>query len=162
MNDSKQLSASRTISAPAGEIFALLADPYRHQIIDGSGMLRGPDPDAKPVTGVGQTFTMKMHHPQLGGYQMINTVTTFEPGTRIGWAPGLDPSCGEVLDKLGVGKVGGHTFTYELNQTGEQGTVVTETYDWSGVDDPGFAKLCPVVTEQQLAETLEKIAQHVE
>jgi hypothetical protein len=162
MNADQNHRASRVINAPASEIFALLADPNRHGVIDGSDMLRGPDPDTKPITGVGQTFKMRMHHPLLGDYQMINTVRSFEPEARIGWAPALDPSCGDLLNSLGVKEAGGHTFTYELRQADDDATVVTQTYDWSGVGDPDFAKLCPLVSEDQLAQTLDKIAQKVE
>jgi hypothetical protein len=105
---------------------------------------------------------MTMHHPQLGDYQMINTVTAFEPETRIGWGPSLDPSCRELLEKLGCAKVSGHTFTYELRPADGSGTAVTQTYDWSSVDDPDTAKLCPLLTEEQLGETLEKMAKEVE
>jgi hypothetical protein len=162
MDASKQLHASRVINAPASAIFAILADPNRHGVIDGSGMLRGPHPGAEPVTAVGQTFRMRMHHPQLGDYTSMNTITSFEPEARIGWAPCLDPSSRDLLTKLGVAKEGGHTFTYDLREADGGGTVVTETYDWSGVEDPNFAKLCPLLSEMQLSETLERIAKEVE
>lgn len=162
MNVAQQRSASRTIHARASEIFALLADPTRQVVIDGSGMLRGPDPGTTPVTGAGQHFRMRMHNPQLGDYYMINTVTSFEPDTRIGWAPDLDPSSAEILRKLGVAKASGHTFTYELRKTDHLETVVTQTYDWSGVNDPDFAKLCPFLSQEQLADSLSKLAQAVE
>ena len=162
MSTDQSCRASRVINASASEIFELLADPNRHRLLDGSGMLRGPDPGTKEVTEVGQTFRMNMHHPQLGDYQMINTVRSFEPGSRIGWAPALDPSSGDLLKSLGVKKASGHTFTYDLHDANDGATVVTQTYDWSGVDDPDFAKLCPLLSEEQLAQTLEKIAQKVE
>ena len=103
-----------------------------------------------------------MHHPQLGDYTSMNTITSFEPEARIGWAPSLDPSSRDLLSKLGVAKEGGHTFTYDLRAADGGGTVVTETYDWSGVEDPNFAKLCPLLSEAQLSETLERIAKEVE
>jgi hypothetical protein len=157
-----QRQVSRVINAPAGKIFALLADPNWHAVIDGSGMLRGTDPDGRPVNAVGQTFTMNMHHPQLGDYRSRNTITAYEPEVRISWAPCLDPSSHELLKKLGVKKEGGHTFTYEIRAAEGGGSVVTETYDWSGVGDPNFARMCPLISEEQLAETLDKIAQEVE
>jgi hypothetical protein len=162
MDASKQLHASRVINAPASTIFAILADPNRHGVIDGSGMLRGPHPGAESVTAVGQTFRMRMHHPQLGDYTSMNTITSYEQEARIGWAPSLDPSSRDLLSKLGVAKEGGHTFTYDLRAADGGGTVVTETYDWSGVEDPNFAKLCPLLSEAQLSETLERIAKEVE
>jgi hypothetical protein len=81
------------VDAPAGKIFALLADPNRHPEIDDAGMLRGREGDTPPITGVGQTFTMNMQAPGLGDYRAINTVTAYIPAARIGWGPRLDPAC---------------------------------------------------------------------
>ena len=36
----RPITVSRRISAPADEIFQILADPHNHLILDGSGMLR--------------------------------------------------------------------------------------------------------------------------
>ena len=58
------------------------------------GMLRGAVLD-RPISDVGDTFTMKMH--RLGDdYLMLNYVVEFEPDRRIFWepAPG-DPSRAE-------------------------------------------------------------------
>jgi hypothetical protein len=53
---------------------------------DGSDMLRGAVLD-RPISDVGDTFTMKMH--RLGDdYLMINYVVEFEPDRRIFVAPG--------------------------------------------------------------------------
>jgi hypothetical protein len=54
------VEVSRRIEAPAAAIFGVLASPQRHTEFDGSGMLRGAEPEA-PITGVGDTFTMRMH-----------------------------------------------------------------------------------------------------
>ena len=40
MDTSKKLQASKVINAPAEDIFALLADPNRHTVLDGADMLR--------------------------------------------------------------------------------------------------------------------------
>lgn len=154
----QQFTARTTIAAPAATIFALLSDPGRHQEIDGANHLRGST-DGR-LTGVGQTFAMDMHQDAFGPYRMINTVSAFEQDRRIGWSPSIDPDC-ELAGKLGDMKVGGHTYTYELAEA-DGGTVVTQTYDWSGVTDPQFKTMVPIVTQQNLEDTLESLRSAVE
>ncbi|MCE3554422.1 TIGR03086 family metal-binding protein [Pseudonocardia sp. RS11V-5] len=158
MSDAKQLEATRVVHAPAARVFAILADPRRHEAIDGSGMLRGTD--SGPITAAVQVFAMNMHHDGLGDYRAFNTVTEFEPGVVLGWAPGLDPDC-EVAEKLAGITTGGHTYTYRLREVAA-GTEVTEIYDWSGVQDPQFEAFCPMVSREQLAGSLERLARAVE
>lgn len=159
MDTSRKIQASKVIDAPAADIFALLSDPSRHDEIDGSGMLRGVDGDSGPLLALGQTFAMKMHQDELGDYRMFNVVTALVPDARIGWSPSIDPDC-ELASKLGDMKVGGHTFTYDLSEV-EGGTEVTETYDWMSVKDPEFLKMLPIVSEDDLKGTLDKISEAV-
>jgi hypothetical protein len=158
MGEDKQLEVSRTVNAPAEQVFGLLADPKQHVVIDGSGMLQGSD--SGPVTADGQVFAMTMHHKDLGDYRVLNTVTEYERNARIGWAPGLDPDCA-LAKQLAHIRTGGQTYTYRLRPAGD-GTEVTQVYDWSGVTDPAFAEFCPFVTRDELAATLDRIAASVE
>jgi hypothetical protein len=153
------LQASKVIDAPAADIFAILANPDRHQEIDGAGMLRGVEGEAQPIAAIGQVFVMNMHQPDLGDYRMVNSVTAFVPDARIGWAPRIDPNC-ELASKLGDMAVGGHTYTYDLSE-GEDGTTVTQTYEWMSVKDPQFLEMFPLVSEEQLVGTLDRIAEAV-
>src|SRR6202167_3905807 len=83
--ESKPVEVSRRIEAAAAIIFKILANPQRHMDFDGSGMLRGAVLD-RPISDVGDTFTMKMH--RLGDdYLMLNYVVEFEPDRRIFWEP---------------------------------------------------------------------------
>ncbi len=126
--ESDTVELSRRIGAPAAHIFSILADPQRHVDFDGSDMLRGAVLD-RPITGVGDTFTMKMH--RLGDdYLMINYVVEFEPDRRIFWepAPG-DPSRVEDGDPSKVGQPAGYRWGYVLTPDGEDATVVTEVFD---------------------------------
>lgn len=152
----KKLQASKVINAPADDIFALLADPNRHTELDGAGMLRGIEGESPPISIVGQVFTMNMNQPDLGDYRMVNSVTAFVPGSRIGWAPRVDPSC-ELAEKLGDMDAGGHTWTYDLREV-EDGTEVTQTYEWMSVKDPDFEKFFPRVSQEQMAGSLDKLA----
>lgn len=154
MADTRQLQVSRTVDAPPERVFALLADPSRHAELDGSDMLRGVEGDSSPVSAVGDVFTMNMHHPDLGEYQMRNEVIAFEPDRRIGWAPSV-----HYAPPLGDWDPKGQTYTHELEPTGDGRTRCTLTYDWSTVTDPEFLKLLPRVSEAQLSGSLDRIAE---
>jgi len=158
MDTSRKIQVSKVIDAPAGDIFTLLSDPDRHADLDGSGMVRGLV-GGQPLLAIGQTFTMNMHQDSLGDYRMVNAVTAFVPDARIGWEPHMDPGC-ELAAKLGDMQVGGHTFTYDLREV-EGGTEVTETYDWMSVKDEKFLALLPVVSEDDLKGSLDKLEQAV-
>ena len=130
----KPLEASRRIEAPAAVIFEILANPQRHMDFDGSDMLRGATLD-RPISGVGDTFTMKMH--RLGDdYLMFNYVVEFESDHRIFWepAPG-DPSRAEGDDPSKVGIPAGYRWGYVLTPDGNDATVVTEVFDYGTVTD---------------------------
>ena len=105
------INDSRVVPAPAGEIFALLADPARHPEIDGSGTVRQLLSDPGPMQ-LGSEFTMAM---KLFGrsYKMTNTVVEFEENRLIAWR-----------------HWGRHRWRYQLEPV-EGGTLVTETADYS-------------------------------
>ena len=130
----KPIEVSRRIEAPAASIFEVLANPQRHMDFDGSGMLRGAVLD-RPISEVGDTFTMKMH--RLGDdYLMLNYVVEFEPDRRIFWepAPG-DPSRTEGDDPSKVGIPAGYRWGYILIPDGDDATVVTEVFDFGTVTE---------------------------
>jgi hypothetical protein len=127
--EAKSIEVSRRIEAPAALIFKILANPQRHRELDGSGMLRGAVLDGR-ISGVGDTFTMKMH--RLGDdYLMINYVVEFESDRRLSWepAPG-DPSRTEGDDPSKVGIPAGYRWGFRLTPDGEHATVVTEVFDY--------------------------------
>jgi hypothetical protein len=125
----KTLEVSRRIEASAGVVFAIVASPQRHPDFDGSDMLRGVI-DNRPISGVGDTFAMKMH--RLGDdYLMLNYVVEFEPHRRVVWepAPG-DPSRTENNDPAKVGVAAGYRWGYILVPDGDDATVVTEVFHY--------------------------------
>ena len=150
-----QITVTRTVDAKPDKIFALLATPARHHEFDGAGMLQGVE-GSGAVSGVGDQFVMKMHNDVLGDYKMLNTVTTYEQDREIGWAPQAHPLDG-YTDKLGDVQGKGHTWTWKL-EPAENGTEVTQVYDWSGVADDQFKGFFPLVTEEQMTETIDKVA----
>lgn len=148
MDGPRRIEVSRPIDAPAGRIFALLADPARHEVIDGSGTVRSAG-SPELLTAEGQRFRMRMHREDRGGaYETDNIVTTYRPDRALGWAttyPGQEPL--------------GYTHTYLLEPDGDGRAVVTQVYDWSGVTDPDLLHLFPRVSSAELAATLDRLAE---
>ncbi|MDN5861555.1 MAG: SRPBCC family protein, partial [Pseudonocardia sp.] len=159
MDTSRKIQVSKVINASPKEIFALLSDPARHPDLDGSGMVRGVEGDPQPLIAIGQSFTMNMHQDALGDYRMVNSVTAMVPEARIGWEPRMDPTC-ELASKLGDMQVGGHTFTFDLRAV-DGGTKVTETYDWMSVKDEKFLAMLPIVSEEDMKGSLDKLSESV-
>ncbi len=97
------------IDRPAMELYAILADPRQHRIVDGS------DTVGKIVVGdapllTGSTFTAKM--TQLGvPYRITSTVTAATQGKAIEWRHPL-----------------GHRWRWELAERGDGSTEVTHSF----------------------------------
>jgi uncharacterized protein YndB with AHSA1/START domain len=146
MDETKRFSVSRSIAAPIERVFALLADPDRHPDLDASGTVRASLTHTV-LTEVGDVFSMAMRADDFGEYQTDNVVTTYERDKAIGWTPG--PRGGEPT---------GHSFRYDLESQGDDETLVTQTYDWSGVTDPQVLALLPRLSREHLATTLDRLA----
>jgi hypothetical protein len=109
---SQPVSVSRTIGAPAQELFGFLADPANHPLIDGSGMLREWSGGritgvGGRITGVGDVFTMAMHNDEMGDYEIANHVVGYEHGRRISWEPVLK-AASRPEDQGEIGQRSGH------------------------------------------------------
>ncbi len=123
------VSVSRQIGAPAEKLFAILARPANHPLIDGSGMLREATSDAV-LTGVGDVFTMTMHNDEMGDYEMANYVVQYEPNRQIGWEPELKAAT-RAEDQEGIGERAEHLWAFNLVPVDAGSTLVTETFDCS-------------------------------
>jgi len=156
MSDSNDVvSVERVIAAPAEQIFALLADPGRHQDIDGSGSVRDAKKSPERLAQ-GSDFGMGMH---LGiGYSTVNTVIEFDDDKRIAWQthPG---------GKLGARFFGGRIWRYEL-EPADGGTLVRESWDISQEKGPvkGILRTAKSKehTRSSMEKTLAKIAEMTE
>jgi Polyketide cyclase / dehydrase and lipid transport len=133
-----------TIDVPAAALFAVLADPRRHAEIDGSGMVQAAA-DSEPITATGQVFTMSMFRADLGEYRTDNHVLDFTDGRRIAWT-----TAREGQPPAGV------RWVWALDPTDDDHTIVTHTYDWTDVTDPGvLARVTfPRVQAEELVATL--------
>jgi uncharacterized protein YndB with AHSA1/START domain len=128
------VSVSRTIAAPAAEIFAVLADPSRHAEFDGSRMVRAAV-GSRPVTAVGDVFVMEMYYGELGEYLTRNRVVEFVPDRKIAWEPAPGDEQGALAAGVTIGEAPGHRWIYELRPLGPASTEVVETYDCSRATD---------------------------
>ena len=107
----RQVSRSVDVAAPAAELFAYVADPRRHQEVDGSGTVR-ENVKAPPELAVGEHFSTKMRMLGLP-YRITSTVTAAEPGALIEWRHPF-----------------GHRWRWEFDELSPTLTRVTETFDF--------------------------------
>lgn len=122
------VSVSRHIEVPAERLFALLADPANHPLIDGSGMVRELVA-AVTLTGTGDTFRMNMHHDEWGDYQMHNEVVEYQAGRLLVWQPArVDVSGAEQQEVIRSAR---YRWGFEFVPDGPDATMVTETFDCS-------------------------------
>jgi hypothetical protein len=146
---------TRTIAATPAEIFAVLADPSRHQNTEPTDWVRDAV-DTAPITRTGQIFAMNMYLTQAGGdYVTHNLVNVFDEDRAIGWTPGQ-------LDDAGNHDAGGWFWRYDLAPNGDR-TDVTLTYDWSGTPQSFRDRVgqMPFFPEDYLAASLATLERHV-
>jgi uncharacterized protein YndB with AHSA1/START domain len=118
-DQSDVVTVERVIPAPPEKIFALLADPAQHQVIDGSGTVREAKGAPSQKLERGATFGM---HMKMGvPYSMESEVIEFEDGRCIAW---------QTAPPIGKNIGGGRIWRYELEPV-DGGTRVRETWDIS-------------------------------
>lgn len=108
------VSRAAEVNAAATTLFDIVANPYRHGELDGSGTVsdtvKGPDRLSQNAK-----FTVKMK--QYGvPYRIPSKVTGFVDGRVIEWRHPL-----------------GHRWRWEFEPISDSSTRVTETFDYSGV-----------------------------
>jgi uncharacterized protein YndB with AHSA1/START domain len=135
-------SASREITAPAGVIFELIADPAQQPRWDGNDNLKRADPGQRVHT-VGDVFTM---HLLRGGIRE-NTIVEFEEDRLIAWRPNVPGK-----------KPPGHLWRWELEPIDDARTRVTHTYDWSELTDRSRFPRAKKTTAERLAASIERLA----
>jgi uncharacterized protein YndB with AHSA1/START domain len=112
------LTVERLIRASPEVIFDVLADPSKHALIDGSGMLQGSKEADSQRLALGSTFGMAM---KMGvRYSTVSTVVEFEENHLIAWQTGPK---GKLEDW-----VAGRIWRYELEPR-DEGTLVRESWD---------------------------------
>jgi uncharacterized protein YndB with AHSA1/START domain len=147
------VSVERLVGAPAERIWALVADPRRHQDINGNDTVRDAF-DVPEKLSIGATFGMNM---DFGGtYTMVNTVIDYDENRRIAWQ--ARPAAGGSQWRQ---LFGGRIWRYELEPV-EGGTLVRESWDVSQEGKFGTRSLVRLYgpqTKANMHKTLARIDQ---
>lgn len=141
MGESKVVSASREISAPADVVFELIADPSWQPEWDGNDNLASSD--SPRVTRTGDVFEMT----NTGGNVRANHVVAFEEGRLIAWRPS---PVGEPQP--------GHAWRWEIEPLGETSCRVTHTYDWTDLTDEARFERARNTTSDKLRASIDRLA----
>ncbi|MFM8482740.1 MAG: SRPBCC family protein, partial [Actinomycetota bacterium] len=142
MSTDKIISITKFVPAPPQAIFDLLADPRKHNLIDGSGSVQAARMDAPDRLSLGAKFGMDM---KIGlKYRITNEVVEFDEPRRIGWR-----------------HMGGHIWRY-IVEPAEGGSQVTEQFDWNQNRAPLMLKLMNAQSKNKksIEATLDRLAAH--
>jgi uncharacterized protein YndB with AHSA1/START domain len=144
-------SVERVIASPPEPIFDLIADPSRHQEIDGSGTVREAKSSPERLSlGAKFGMSMKMGMP----YSMESEVIEFEDNRRLAWQT-------RPPNSLAAKIAGGRIWRYELEPV-EGGTLVRESWDIS--QEKGLKFIVGAArkrTRESMTKTLARIDQIV-
>jgi uncharacterized protein YndB with AHSA1/START domain len=120
----KQVSATKVIGTSPERIFAMLTDPSKHPLIDGTGSVLAVQPGGPERLTLGAQFGMDM---KIGApYKVLNTVVEYDQDRLIAWR-----------------HFNGHRWRWHLRPLGTGTTEVTETFDWSTARIPLLITLSP-------------------
>jgi hypothetical protein len=110
----RRVSRAVEVAAPAAELFEIVADPYRHAELDGSGTVVGAVTGPRRLAADAE-FSVRMK--QYGApYKITSRVTDFADGRVVEWQHPL-----------------GHRWRWEFVPVTADLTTVTETFDYSRV-----------------------------
>lgn len=140
--DTKVVSSTLEIAAPAARIFELIADPSRQPEWDGNANLSHAEAGQR-VHAVGDVFRMTLRN----GKVRDNRVVEFEEGRRIAWCPGDEGAA-----------PAGHLWRWELQPLGAGRTRVTHTYDWSRLTDVNRFVRARSTTSDNLSASLKNLS----
>lgn len=142
---SSTLKVSKTINASPQAIFEVIANPHRHQELDGSGTIKGIV-DGPQKLELGSKFAMSIQ--QGVPYRTYSKVIEYKENELIAWT-----------------HIGKHVWKYELEKNGES-TIVTQSWDFSicpSWEQAGLRILrYPARNRKSMEITLEKLAKLVE
>jgi uncharacterized protein YndB with AHSA1/START domain len=141
-NVPRVVTASREIAAAPEPIFELIADPAQQPRWDGGENLDHAAPGQR-VRGAGEVFRMTI----TTGAIRENHVVEFTEGRRIAWRPS---EAGQPEP--------GHLWRWELEPLGPARTLVTHTYDWTGLTDSSRFKRAQWTTADRLRASLDNLA----
>ncbi|OZF42035.1 SRPBCC family protein [Rhodococcus sp. 14-2470-1a] len=135
------VSRQATITAPAHQIFDLVADPHRHPGLDGSGTVRDTPVSGPHRLSTGAVFTVGMRKYR-NNYSSTLTVTEFETNRAIEWQHSL-----------------GQRWRWEFEPVTSTTTRVTETWNYRDAKSPLMLKLFrwPTLNAAAIENTLREL-----
>lgn len=143
---SRIVTASAEVAAPAAEIFELIADPAQQPRWDGNDNL-GSAAEGQRVRALGEVFRMTL----TKGSVRENHVTAFAEGRTIAWKPA--PEGGDTP---------GHEWRWDLEDLGDGRTRVTHTYDWTDLEDEARIAKARATTSANLQASVDRLSALVE
>src|ERR1700730_3431764 len=145
----RPVGPSVEVAAPAGELYAMAADPRRHHELDGSGTV-GDNIRVPAEIAVGSKFSTKMKMYGVP-YRITSRVTALKPNELIEWRHPV-----------------GHRWRWEFESLSPTRTRVTETFDYREdgaikhglkyYERMGFRKANAEVIEATLAKLRDRYA----
>ncbi len=145
-NETRIVTAERTVRAPAPEIFEWIAEPTRQPGWDGNDNLDVAT-TAERVRAVGDVFGMRTNK----GKSKENRIVAFEEGRTIAW---LTADAGHEPP--------GHIWRRDLEPLDDGTTRVIHTYDWTGVTDEARWPRHRQTTPANLLASIDRLAAVVE
>ncbi|MGO1174243.1 MAG: hypothetical protein ACTHXO_12780 [Actinomycetaceae bacterium] len=145
-HETRVVSASLEIEAPAAEIFELIAVPANQPRWDGNDNLV-ESPVTTQVAEVGEVFEML----NTSGSTRANTVSELEQDRLVAWMPGV----------VGEEPVG-HVWRWELRPESEGRTLVTHTYDWTNLHDEKRLTRARATTSEHLLASVRRLKELAE
>lgn len=143
MDETKVVSATAVVDAPAEAIFEQIADPARQPAWDGNDNLAEAAPGQR-VRAVGDVFVMVL---AKDGVLRDNHVVEFEEGRLIAWRPS---------EQGGVPP--GHLWRWELRPLEDGRTQVTHAYDWTDLTDEARVPRARRTTSERLQDSIDRLA----
>ncbi|MGB3482862.1 MAG: SRPBCC family protein [Mycobacterium sp.] len=131
------------VSAPAAEVFALIANPREHHELAGAGVTRDVPVLGPERLSVGDSFTVGLQQAGIP-YQATSTVTSLEIDKSIEWVDAY-----------------ARKWRWEFTETAAGTTEVTESMDYSAAVTPLFDQMFGDADRDgtEIAETLRNLAQ---
>lgn len=144
MDESRVVSATAVIDAPAAVVFEQIADPANQPAWDGNDNLARAEPGQR-VERVGDVFVTVLTKDDA---ERHNHVVEFEEGHLIAWRP-AEPG----------GEPPGHLWRWELRPLDDGRTEVTHTYDWTQLRDERRVPRARRTTSDRLQASVDRLAE---
>lgn len=141
-DETRIITAERTIAADAAALFELIADPARQPEWDGNDNL-AEAAQGQRVHAVGDVFVMR----NVSGKVIENRIVEFAEGRLITWLPaiqGQDPM--------------GQTWSWQLAPQADGSTLVRHVYDWTGLTDAERFERARSFTSEGLLRSIDRLA----